>query len=288
MNEIQKLSDEALNIRLSELVKKEREILSEVLLHIQEIDSRRLYLKFSFGSMFEYLTKHMGYSAGSAQRRIDAARLGKEIKSVVSDLETGALNLAQVGLLQKSIRQKQQAVSIEIKESLLEKMKHKTFQESQVLIARDLEIEIQQSSKTTCQADESVRLEITFSKEQWQKLEKMRSLISNSLPNGSWEQVLEYVSDKVIAAKTKTRGAVIEPQQRSFSVLRKQMLQKSKGCEHQNFETKKICGSQWKLQVDHKQPRWAGGSDRPENLRMLCALHNQDRYRRQAQIRLRS
>ncbi|MGZ5278563.1 MAG: hypothetical protein ACXWC9_01390 [Pseudobdellovibrionaceae bacterium] len=76
-------------------------------------------------------------------------------------------------------------------------MKHKTFQESQVLIAKDLEIKIHQAAKTTCQADESVRLEMTFSKEQWQKLEKMRSLISHSLPNGS--KFFRFIFDILVA-----------------------------------------------------------------------------------------
>jgi len=311
MNEIQKLSDETLNNRLIELVKKEREILSEVLLHIQEVDTRRLYLKLAYGNLFDYLTKHLGYSAGSAQRRIDAARLGKEVQSVVTDLETGALNLAQVGLLQKSIRRKGRVISSEVKVALLEKMKHKTFQESQVLIARDLDIEIQQSPRTTCQADESVRLEVTLSKEQWQKLEKMRTLLSHSLPNGSWDQVLEYVADKVISSRTKTREGknngeskktnripaetkseshdrkVAEAEDRSstFSVLRKKLIRQAIGCQFQHAGTGRVCGSKWQLQIDHLKPRWAGGNDVVSNLQVLCANHNRFRYQEQAGIR---
>lgn len=40
-----------------------------------------------------------------------------------------------------------------------------------------------------------------------------------------------------------------------------------------------ICGSRYQLEVDHIQPHFAGGSDQVENLRALCRLHNQHRYR---------
>jgi hypothetical protein len=59
----------------------------------------------------------------------------------------------------------------------------------------------------TNQKDESVRLQVTLTKSQWEKFLKMRELLSNTLPGGSnWHQVLECVADKVIKLKDKSQG----------------------------------------------------------------------------------
>ena len=51
------------------------------------------------------------------------------------------------------------------------------------------------------QKDESVRLELTLTKAQWEKLTRVRELLSNLKPNGSMDQALEYALDEVIAQK---------------------------------------------------------------------------------------
>ncbi|MEK2645350.1 HNH endonuclease [Bdellovibrio sp. BCCA] len=204
---IRYLSDENLEHNLKSLVQKEREILSDILLHIAEVDRRKLYLSKAFPSLFDYLTKHLGYSAGSAQRRIDAARLSRDIPEVAESLEIGSLNLSQVSLLQKAIRQTQKeihmAIPVETKKEILNELVGKSHQESEVLVAKALSIEIKQAVKIQHQADESVRFEVSLSKEQWQKMEEMRSMLSHSLPNGSWDEVLEFIADKVIQQKTR-------------------------------------------------------------------------------------
>lgn len=55
------ISDSTLDLNLKNLALKEREIL----LHIAEIDRRKLYLSLAYPNLFDYLTKHIGYSNGS-------------------------------------------------------------------------------------------------------------------------------------------------------------------------------------------------------------------------------
>ncbi|WP_374073765.1 HNH endonuclease [Bdellovibrio bacteriovorus] len=200
------LSDENLEQSLKCLVQKEREVLADILQHIAEVDRRKLYLSKAYPSLFDYLTKCLGYSAGSAQRRIDAARLCRDIPEVTESLESGSLSLSQVSLLQKAIRQNQKEarlkIPLETKKDILNEMFGKSYQESEVLVARALNIEIKQAPKIQYQADESIRFEVSFTKDQWQKMEEMRTLLSHSLPKGSWDQVLEFVAEKVIQQKS--------------------------------------------------------------------------------------
>jgi hypothetical protein len=201
MMNLQKVTNEELALNLKSLISKEREILSLILEHILEIDRRKFFLKMAYSSLFDYLTRHLGYSAGSAQRRIDAARLMKDVPELSEKLESGSLNLSQVSLVQKAIRQKK--VQISNKLEILESLENKSFFESQTIVAKALDIEIKEQTKITNQKDESVRLEITLSKEQWEKLQQMKSLLPNG--SGEWSEVLEYLADKVIEKKTKAK-----------------------------------------------------------------------------------
>lgn len=297
--DLRNLSDEALDQSLFSWVKKEKAALKEVLLHIAEVDRRSLYLKMGYSSLNAYLTERMGYDGGSAQRRLDAARLSNQVPTLIASIDRGEVNLSQVTFLQKSLREiKDQNTSPEVKAQLLEDIKHKSVRETQVTISKALNIELKQVPKITHQANESVRLEVTLSKEQWQKLEQMRELLSNSLPHGAWDQVLEYVADKVIEHKTK----ITKPRQQGDRVstnksqsivtsnhlsvsLKRQALHRDQCCQYKSKLTNQICGTKWNLEVDHIQPLWANGTNTLSNLRVLCSNHNKEVYREQANIR---
>jgi hypothetical protein len=62
------LKDADLESQLKLLVGRERQLLHLILKHIQEVDRRKLYAARAFSSLFEYLTKAMGYSFAAAQR----------------------------------------------------------------------------------------------------------------------------------------------------------------------------------------------------------------------------
>jgi 5-methylcytosine-specific restriction endonuclease McrA len=287
-----------------------------------------LYLKFGYASLFEYLTQHIGYANGSAQRRIDAARLAIYVPKVVVDLESGDLNLSQVALLQKSIRAIQSdsktKVDQKTKENLVDLLSNKSFAESEVLVAHVLDIAPMETTRVTNQKDESVRLQVTLTKSQWEKLLKMRELLSNTIPGGSnWGQVFEYAADKVIKLKDKSAQSTkttefsvalqndsekisdnriskpqhpnqpLQSQQKSPSSqarqhipvsVQRQVFQRDQCCQYIDKVTGKKCESKWHLQIDHIQPVWANGSIEIENLRLLCAGHNQEIYRWQANI----
>ncbi|MBS1970764.1 MAG: HNH endonuclease [Bdellovibrionales bacterium] len=303
------LSDESLDQSLLSFIKKEKEALKEILRHVAEIDRRRLFLRLGYSSLYSYLTERMGYDGGSAQRRIDAARLAQQVPSVIESIDQGEITLAQITFLQKSFRQaKEQKISTEAKATMVEAIKYKTLAETQVAVCKRLNIEVKESPKISCQANESVRLEVTLSKEQWEKMKTMRELLSSALPSGEWDQVLEYVAVRVIEQRTKAsrsqgskgsaekavkgqrKGAVPvktqdETNKNICESLKRQVLLRDGCCQYKDQKSGKICGSQWNLQADHIQPRWAGGGNELENLRVLCANHNREVYRQQAGIR---
>jgi hypothetical protein len=60
-NTIRTLSDSALLKRLNVLAEKERATTLEILLHLNEVDRRRLYLTQGYSSLFSYCTEHLKY-----------------------------------------------------------------------------------------------------------------------------------------------------------------------------------------------------------------------------------
>ena len=199
---------------------------------------------------------------------------------------------------------------------MISQLSHKTTAETQVLIAQELDLEIKKPTKETRQKDESVRLQVTLSKEQWQKLEKARDLASNATQSNDWATLLEYLSDKLIKQKegsgrTKITAVVAreaegqtvpnatsktksEPVgQKSLSLnataaVKRSVIRRDQSCQYKDQSTGKVCGSMWNLHIDHIHPRWAGGNNRKENLRVLCAKHNHHVYRKQAQVKVSS
>ncbi|WP_413581138.1 DUF222 domain-containing protein [Bdellovibrio sp. HCB288] len=120
------LDQSELDLRIKSLAQKEREVLHEVLETLKEIDARKSYLDFGFSSLFEYLVQGVGYSEGSAQRRIDAARLLRELPEVAAKIQTGEINLSQISLVQKAarevVRTRAQPVQAEQKMEVLERL----------------------------------------------------------------------------------------------------------------------------------------------------------------------
>src|SRR6059058_4003106 len=91
--------------KLENLVQTERRITLAIIELIREVDEKRIYLGLGFASLFEMLTRKFGYSAGSAQRRIDSARLLKEVPEIKKGLGSGELSVSQVAMVAKGFRQ---------------------------------------------------------------------------------------------------------------------------------------------------------------------------------------
>ncbi|MGZ3802295.1 MAG: hypothetical protein ACXVCL_19170, partial [Bdellovibrio sp.] len=87
MNPLSKISNSDLELQLKNLVAKERKLLHVILEHIKEVDVRKIYLERAYSSLYEYLVKELGYSGSAAMRRIEAARLLKEVPTLAEKIQ---------------------------------------------------------------------------------------------------------------------------------------------------------------------------------------------------------
>ncbi len=292
------ISNRDLLSRTENLVQTERKIMHLVLTHILEIMDRKLYADLGFNSMFAMLTKKYGYSEPSALRRIDAAKLLRKVPEVADRLKSGALNLSQVVQLQKCLEIeaiKGEIVSVSRTTEILDLLENcNSFETNQVLAQEfDRPLKIQENIRP--QKDESVRLEITFTKEQFEELKKAKNLLSHVAHSGSWAEVISVMArkfnqSKLGKSKSKIRtsatnvgdlksknvalpGSIQRRPYISVSLKRKIYSQAQGCCQYQSPDGSR-CGSQFQVQIDHVAPVSWGGKTSLENLRLLCRTHN--------------
>jgi len=128
-NPLSILSDSQLIEKLHALVEKERETTLEVLRHIIEFDRRKLYLGIGYGSLFEYCTRHLGYSESAAQRRIKAARCIHSFPELFDMLIRNEIGLSVVCRLSGVLNTKN-------KKELLKSVRFRSAREVEDILAR--------------------------------------------------------------------------------------------------------------------------------------------------------
>lgn len=315
-SDLRAISNNELILRMEKLVRTERKITHLVLLHIAEIEDRKIYAEMGYDGMYSYLTRGLGYSEGSAYRRLQSARLLKQVPSVAEKIENGSLNLTQLTQVQKCIKEaskNEQSNSsfnhgdgAERTLNILSKLENKNSFETQKTLAMEMNIPVQSHEKIKPQADDSIRIEMTLSAEQFQELEKAKNLLSHICPDGSWAEVIATLakdfnrrklegrskskqaitSDKkndkmiqsAIAARLQIekRNALAPTKRKYISVHKKRALlnRANNCCEYIDSKSQKRCSSKFLLEVDHIHPIALGGTDEVKNLRILCRTHN--------------
>lgn len=294
----QKVSSVELFQKLQSLVQTERKITQLILECINEIEQRKLHLEKGYSSLFDFLTLAMGYSAASAQRRIDGARLLRQLPEVGEKLERGHLNLSQVSLLQKTIRTYQlettKKVTLEQKKILLEKLEKHSTKNSELILAQELNLPLPTKyEKTQIHKDESQSLTLHFSKEEMVELEQVRNLKTSATGNLDYKNLILYLARRELKkylsqnqSRKKSISAVTSASEvKMSSTVYRKVVRPGACCQYTDPKTHKVCGSRVFLQADHIKPRWAfhfeqdkANMNSPENLRVLCANHNKYRY----------
>lgn len=93
------LSNSELLARVEGLAQNEREATASLIVHLAELDARRLYLGEGCSSLFTYCTHVLHFSEHAAYGRIEAARTGRRFPAVLEMLEDASINLTTVCML---------------------------------------------------------------------------------------------------------------------------------------------------------------------------------------------
>jgi hypothetical protein len=94
-----RLSDAELVGQMKSRVARERDGTAELVARIAELDTRDLYLREGYSSLFAYCEDVLGLSKDEAGSRIAVARAARQFPVILAMLATGAVHLTAVRLL---------------------------------------------------------------------------------------------------------------------------------------------------------------------------------------------
>ncbi len=127
------------------------------------------------------------------------------------------------------------------------------------------------------------RLHITVPRRLLEKIAAARDALSHALPNATDDEIIEAGLDLVLAQQAMRKGIVGKPRKVPrpsagdaipAHVKRAVWARDGGRCR---WETAGggVCGSTLRVQFAHRVPRARGGPPTLENVRLLCAIHNQ-------------
>ena len=96
-----RLTDGQLLDRLQKLSDRERTTTLDILIHLAEVERRRLHLTLGHSSLFDFATKHLRYSSSAAGRRIQAARAVRRYPEILRLMRERKLNLSTVSMVSR-------------------------------------------------------------------------------------------------------------------------------------------------------------------------------------------
>ena len=76
-----------------------------ILVHLVEIDRRRLYVPLGFSSLFEFCRGHLGYSESTAGRRVCLARLIRDYPQCYKALASGRVSMSNLDKISNIINE---------------------------------------------------------------------------------------------------------------------------------------------------------------------------------------
>jgi hypothetical protein len=243
-----KVSDAVLLLQTKALATQEREIITKVLHHLREIESRRLYSDLKYQSLFDYAVHELKYSEGQASRRIQAMRLMVAIPEIETKLASGELTVSYVAIVQTAFKQSGNTLD---RREVLKKVEGLTTRQAQAVVGKP-----KKELTLDMIGDDALR-------------EKLRRILGKYAHSKmSLEAAINMMADKELAPKKLQRNATpAQKSKASWPTVRKHIFNRDRRCVN--------CGSIHALQVDHIVPRAMGGGNEPANLRLLCRSCNQ-------------
>lgn len=290
---IENLSNLELTERIEILRGKERAIVLKFLLHLGEFDKRKLYLEQGYSSLFDFCVRKLGYSEGSAYRRVESALCLRDHPELEESFLNGEVTICTIANAARAIKKSKTNINEII---------GKSAREVEAIVAelapvskpkeviKEIKVETrntipmgplftQSSDSKPSQDKPETRFELKFSvsEDVYREIQAIKSNLSNKLGrNLNLENVLIELVNKFRDVPKPRKVVSINENSRKPSALVKREVLRRDGCQCTFVSSDGVrCTEKHYLHLDHVQPFALGGRSSKENLRVLCSKHNQ-------------
>ncbi len=199
---IKSLGNRALVAQIRQAAKTEQSLTLQVIELIAEIDRRKLYLDFGYGSIFDFVTKDLGYEPTSAMRRIQAARAISEMPELKEKIADHTLSLSVISQAQSFLRKKandqKQKISIQEKTELYKKLENKSAREAEkelFKIAPELCLKSKEQEKVL--SENLIELRFVIDAETKAKMDELKLWMSHQNPDMTQAQFFKVMVEKL-------------------------------------------------------------------------------------------
>jgi hypothetical protein len=314
------LSNQELLTEVKRLAACERQATVQLIASLMEVDARRLYLGEGCSSLFTYCTQVLHLSEHAAYGRIEAARAARRFPRILNVLADGELTLTAVGLLaphltpdnhvavldkarHRSKREVEQLVAQlhprpDVPSSVRKLPVAKPAARCDVTPdpapptahvpagdshAAQLLSPSRPAAVLTPLAPERYKIQITVSRETFEKLCRAQDLLRHTIPTGDPAAIVDRALDALLTDLNRTRlAAVSRPGKnqptvsgsRHIPAAVKRAVWTRDGGRCSFAGARGRCTETGRLEFHHVVPYARGGQAVVENIQLRCAAHN--------------
>jgi len=275
------LSDTQLIRELEILVRDDRRLTARLLVHLAEVDARKLYLNHACSSMHVYCVDRLHMSDPQAYRRIHAARAARRFPRIFGMVARNELHLTGIALLSQFLTEANHGV-------LLDAAVHKSKKQLEQLIANrfprpdapDIPADIEPS------APERFKVQFTAGAALHSKLREAQALLRHQIPNGDIAEIFERALDLLLKdAKKKRFGLADRPRtapaasagpakRHIANGIKRAVYDRDGGrCTFMDADGNR-CQEISLIEFHHLDAFARGGAHTIENITLRCAPHN--------------
>ncbi len=185
---------------LKVLVSKEREVTAQILHYFREVESRKLHLESGYPSLFEFAVKELGYSAGSAHRRISAMSLLKVLPEIEEQIQSGELSLSVAAQAQSFFREegRSRTVSVEEKKETVASLMGLSTRECERKLAAISPLAALPRERERVVTEDLTQIQFLADRELMEKLEKLKGLLAHRNFDGGYRKLFHALADMAL------------------------------------------------------------------------------------------
>ena len=296
------LTNDALIAGLKSLAARGRAITVDLILHLIELEKRRLHRAAGYTSMFAYCRGELLLSEHEAYHRIQAARTARRFPVVLEMLTAGQLSLTTVKLLAPHLTAANHAEVLASAQGMSRRQVERLVaalapQPDVPVTVRRLPsspapamlpdaptVSAPSRAEIAALSPDRYKMQLTISGATLEKLELAKELLSHAVPSGDAEAILEraltllvddLMKKKFAATRHPRTGTATVPGSRRVpaEVQRAVHLRDGGRCAFVSAGGHR-CGSRAFLEFHHVRPYAHGGPATVDNIELRCRSHN--------------